>query len=277
MVFDLANCSLVQKVALLVAGTTLFVSLTIGAISDLMLRHLAADSVQSKLSDRMVAYDPRTGIGVGQAPRKTQAPLLLVDAKAASQVPSQAGAGIGERTTDPSDALEDGAELGSMRKALLLLNLLAFAAAASIGIYAASSVLEPLRELERDADRLAKGDTSIEFRGLHRSDEIGHIAQSLAGVQQSLIEWSLFKAQRASVVPYPSGAVAAAARGMWAAVSNELRNIKVLLVSEYNLVAAYFRGPEGGNLSGRAASSAQEVWKTWLIGDAHINRAATGK
>jgi HAMP domain-containing protein len=214
MLFHLANCSLVQKMALLVAGTTLFVSLAIAAISDLMLRHLAADLVQSKLSDRVIAYDRRTGVGVGQAPRRTQSPLVLADAEAVSQVASQAGAGIGERTTGPRETSEDGAELGSLRKTLLLLSLLVFAAGASIGIYVACSVLEPLRELEGDADRLAKGDTSIKLRGLHRSDEIGHIARSLAGVQQSLIEWSLLKAQRASSVPPPSGAIAAAAREM---------------------------------------------------------------
>jgi HAMP domain-containing protein len=277
MLFDLANCSLIQKMALLVVGTTLFVSLAIGAISDLMLRHLAADLVQSKLSDRVVAYDLRTGTGVGQAPRKTESPLVLADAEAVSQVQSQAGAGIGDRTAGPGETSEDWAELGSMRRTLLLLSLLVFAAVTSIGIYVACSVLEPLRELERDADRLAKGDTSIKLRGLHRSDEIGHIAQSLAGVQQSLIEWSLLKAQRASVVSHPSGAVAAAAREIWAAVSNELRNIKVLLLSEYHVVAANFRGPEGGSLFGRTASPAWDVWKAWLTGDTRIYRSATGK
>jgi hypothetical protein len=48
MPFDLANCSLVQKMSMLVLGVALLVSIAIGGFGDLMLRPLASDLVQAR-------------------------------------------------------------------------------------------------------------------------------------------------------------------------------------------------------------------------------------
>jgi HAMP domain-containing protein len=132
-----------------------------------------------------------------------------------------------------------------MRRALLLLSLLVFAVTVSIGIYVALAVLEPLKELEKDADRLAKGDPSVRFRGLQRSHEIGQIARSLAEMQETLIQWSL-KTRHATGVSHPSNDIVAAARKAWAVMGNELLNIKVLLGSEVRSIVGTFGGPAAG-------------------------------
>ncbi len=272
MPFDLANRSLVQKMALLVTGTTLFVTLAIAAISDLMLRQLAADLIQARLSEYKPVYELRPGMA--HTSLKNQAPLLSAG-DSVSLTLSQAV----ESVAEPSGAIqisEDGAELGALRRASLLLSLVVFGTVASIGTFATCSLLEPLKELETDADRLAKGDTSVQFRGMRRSDEIGNIAQSFAAVQQSVIE--LLKAQRATAGPPASGAVAAAAaREMWAAICNELRNIKDMLLAEYHVVAGRLQSQEGDRPARRAGSSAWDTWKAWLTSDTHFYRSATGK
>jgi hypothetical protein len=86
MLFDLANRSLVQKMALLVIGSTLFASVAIGAVGDLMLRRVATDLIEAKLSSRAISCGLQQ---VGQAAGNVQAHLLSADARALSPVPSQ--------------------------------------------------------------------------------------------------------------------------------------------------------------------------------------------
>jgi hypothetical protein len=57
MPFDLANCSLVQKMSMLVLGVALLVSIAIGGFGDLMLRPLASDLVQARLPGSVAALD----------------------------------------------------------------------------------------------------------------------------------------------------------------------------------------------------------------------------
>ncbi len=71
---------------------------------------------------------------------------------------------------------------------LLAITLIASAIFAIGSLYTAGLVTKPLRKLARAAERLGSGDYTTPVRGLHRSDEIGELAQSFESMRVSVAE-----------------------------------------------------------------------------------------
>ncbi|MFT3954043.1 MAG: EAL domain-containing protein [Piscinibacter sp.] len=71
---------------------------------------------------------------------------------------------------------------------LLLITLAAFGVFAIGSLYTAGRVIKPLRTLASAAERLGSGDYATPVRGLHRSDEIGELAQSFESMRISVAE-----------------------------------------------------------------------------------------
>ena len=71
---------------------------------------------------------------------------------------------------------------------LLLITLAAFGIFAVGSLYTAGLVTKPLRTLARAAERLGSGDYTTPVQGLHRSDEIGELAQSFESMRISVAE-----------------------------------------------------------------------------------------
>ena len=62
MRFDLENCSLAQKMSMLILGVALCVAIAVAGIGDLLLRRLATDLIQAK-SSGSIAFSDRNAIG----------------------------------------------------------------------------------------------------------------------------------------------------------------------------------------------------------------------
>ena len=71
-----------------------------------------------------------------------------------------------------------------------------FAIVGFVGTRITRGLLEPLGQLEKDIDQLAKGNTQVRLHALSRTDEIGRIARSMAKIQESLVELARIKTQR---------------------------------------------------------------------------------
>jgi HAMP domain-containing protein len=149
-----------------------------------------------------------------------------------------------------------------------------FGAVAFCGLQMTRVFFKPLGELEKEVDRLAKGDLDVKFSALNRSDEIGHIARSMATIQESLVELARLKAQRDAMLLRKS-AIVTVVRDLWDAVRAELRNVKDLLASEGRMIAGCFRRETTKGASSRSIESAWQSWKAWLTDEPILPRTST--
>jgi methyl-accepting chemotaxis protein len=279
MPFDLANRSLVQKMSMLVLGITLFVSIVVGGFGDLMLRRLANDLVEAKLLSSVASLDRVVDSGgaalspvKGPDGRVDGEPAMHKDPGLAVVTASLVEKGAVQNAAETIETLDEGSALGTMRKMLLMADVLVFAAVAFIGITIARGFLEPLSDLEREVDRLSKGDTNVQLSALSRSDEIGHMARSVATIRESLVELARLKAQRGSVFSQQSATVVTGFRELWDGIRTELWNVKELLASEGRLLAEQFDRRATSRLSSRTINSAWQSWKAWLTDEPSLGR-----
>jgi methyl-accepting chemotaxis protein len=281
MPFDLANCSLVQKMSMLVLGVALLVSIAIGGFGDLMLRRLASDLVQARLPSSVAALDrildgaeatvsAVMGTGgqvVGVIVMRKDAGPAVIPASLSGQVSIQTATGAIE-------ALNEGSTLQSVRGMLLVVGVIVFGAVAFIGMQIARGFLQPLDQLEKEVERVAKGDATVKLSALGRTDEIGQIARSVATVQESLAELARLKAEHGSAVGQKSSAVATVCRNLWAGIRTEFRNAKVLLASQGRMIAKRFEGGASRVSPGGVMDAAWRFWKGWLTGQPSLARSA---
>jgi methyl-accepting chemotaxis protein len=90
---------------------------------------------------------------------------------------------------DARVGLREAGEAMSSKIATALLIVLAAALAGAAGAFLiARGLSRPLVRLSVDAEKLAGGDTSIEFVGLKRKDEIGATARAIAGFRDGVVE-----------------------------------------------------------------------------------------
>jgi methyl-accepting chemotaxis protein len=279
MPFDLANRSLVQKMSMLVLAITLFVSIVVGGFGDLMLRRLASDLAEAKLSSSVTSLDRIVDRG-GAALSPVMAPDGRVDGEPVMHKnpgPAVVTASLVEKgavqdAAETIETLDEWAALGTMRKMLLMADILVFAAVAFIGVKIARGFLEPLGDLEKEVDRLSKGDTNVQLSAMSRSDEIGHIARSVATIRESLMELAQLKAQRGSVFSQQSATVVTVVRDLWKGIRTEFWNVKELLAAEGRLLAEQFDRRAANRLSSPTINSAWQSWKAWLTEEPNLAR-----
>jgi methyl-accepting chemotaxis protein len=281
MPFDLANCSLVQKMSMLVLGVALLVSIAIGGFGDLMLRRLASNLVSARLPSSVAALDrildgaeatvsPVMGIGgqvVGVIVMRKDAGPAAIPASLSGQISIQTATGAIE-------GLNEGSTLQSVRGMLLVVGVIVFGAVAFIGMQIARGFLQPLDQLEKEVERVAKGDATVKLSALGRTDEIGQIARSVATVQESLAELARLKAEHSSAVAQKSSAVATVCLNLWDGIRTEFRNAKVLLASEGRMIAKSFKGGAFRVSPGGVRDAAWRFWKGWLTGEPSPARSA---
>jgi len=248
---------------------------------DLMLRRLASDLVQAKLPSSVAALDrildgaeatvsPVMGTGgqvVGVIVMRKDAGPAVIPASLSGQVSIQTATGAIE-------ALNEGSTLESVRGMLLVVGVIVFGAVAFIGMQIARGFLQPLDQLEKEVERVAKGDATVKLSALGRTDEIGQIARSVATVQESLAELARLKAEHGSAVAQKSSAVATVCRNLWAGIRTELRNAKVLLASEGRMIAKSFERVASRVSPGGVMDAAWRFWKGWLTGEPSPARSA---
>jgi methyl-accepting chemotaxis protein len=243
MLFELSNRSLRHKISLLVLGITLVVSLSIGGIGDMILQSVS--SGQSKHSssvanlDRMVnqggaVLSPVTGIDgtvVGML-------VMRKDAGAAVMPASFDGQAVVINAADSVVAPEANYSLGAAHVLLLLAGIVVFAVVALVGTRIARGILEPLGQLEKEVDLLAKGDTSVHISALGRTDEIGRIARSLSRIQESLVELARLKTQHfmGEHVDLVNNL-----KSFWGGLKQAVRNARELLSSDGEMVGHHMR------------------------------------
>ncbi len=204
MHFQLSNSSLKHKVSLLIAGITLAVSLAVGGIGELILHR--ASSTPAKQPSGIASLERMIGQGDAVMSSVTGADGIVVgvvvmrsDAGPAVLPAAFDGRGLAINAADqvavaaPADEPQ-----GAPRVLLLVAGLVVFAAAAVVGTQIAGGMFEPLGQLEKEVELLAKGDTGITISAQERSDEVGRIARAMARIQQSLVEFERLKAELAA-------------------------------------------------------------------------------
>src|ERR1700674_1858555 len=182
MLFDFASRGLVQKGSILVLGIALFVSIAIGGVGDLLLQRLATNLVQAKLPSGVASLAQIVDRGDAAL-----TPIMGTNGSVIGVVLMRKNTGAGfipVSVVDPSSArnaaatvvtLDELSDLGAARKLLLVVCVLVFAAVALVGTKIARGFLDPLVQLTKEIDRLAKGDSIVKLSALDRIDEIGQI------------------------------------------------------------------------------------------------------
>jgi methyl-accepting chemotaxis protein len=257
MHFDLANRNLAQKVSILVLGITLFVSLAIGGVGELVLQSVSAK--QAKQAGSLAALDRLVNQGgavlspvMGSDGRVVGMMVMRTDAGPAVIPASYDGQGLVVRTAESTvvSAQPDYAN-GAGHVFLLLAGIAVFAVVALVGTRIARGLLEPLGQLEKEVDLLARGNTNVRISALSRTDEIGRIARSMARIQESLVELAKIKTQRLSV---QSSNLVGNLKEMWSELKASLRTAKELLSSDSQMIGKHFK----------------TSWNNWLHGSLGI-------
>jgi hypothetical protein len=257
MPFDFANRGLVQKVSMLVLGIALFVSIAIGGAGDLLLKRVVANLVQAKLPSSVASLaqivdrgdatvTPIMGadgnvIGVVMMGKNTGAGIIPASFAAPSKVQNVAAGGL---------SLDELSGLGATRRMLLLICVFVFAGVTLVGMKIACGFLDPLVQLTKEVDRLAKGDTTVKLSALDRIDEIGQIARSAATIQESLAELARLKAAQGVE---PRGTVLLR---IWEGFRARLGQARELMASEGRMLGS-------GVTMLLPRSSATSVWRGW--------------
>jgi methyl-accepting chemotaxis protein len=261
MQFDLSNRNLAQKISILVLGITLFVSLAIGGVGELILQSVGAK--QAKQVGSLASLDRLVDQGgavlspvMGSDGRVVGMIVMRKDAGPAMLPASYDGQGLVVNAAETTVVNADPEYAGGAAHALLLLaGIAVFAVVALVGTRIARGLLEPLGQLEKEVDLLARGNTNVRISALSRTDEIGRIARSMARIQESLVELARIKTQKLSS---QGVGLVNNLKELWSDLKNAVRNAKVLLSSDGQMIGDQFR-------SG---------WKNWLHGSLGIpNRA----
>jgi hypothetical protein len=248
--------SLVQKVSMLVMGIALFVSIVIGGVGDLLLRRLATNLVEARLPSgvasvaRIVDRGEAAVTAIMGADGSVVGAVIMRKNTGAAIIPALlVDQSLPQNVAATAVTLEEGSGLGAMRWVLFIVCILVFAAVTLVGMKIARDLIEPLIRLTKELDLLAKGDTTVKFSALERTDEIGQIARSAATVQESLGELARFKAAHGVTQP-------GAALRIWDGVQSWYGRAKELMVSEGRIVA-------NGLSMLVPRSTATRFWQTW--------------
>jgi hypothetical protein len=239
MLSNFANRGLVQKVSMLVMGIALFVSIVIGGVGDLLLWRLATNLVQAKVPSGVASLVQIVDRGEAAVTSIMGADGSVVGVVIMSK--NTGAAIIPASLVDPNPAqnvaattvtVDQGSDPGAMRMLLFIVCVLVFAGVTFVGMKIAHGVLEPLVRLTKEVDLLAKGDTTVKFSALDRTDEIGQIARSAAMIQESLAELARLKAAHGVTQP---GAVLVR---IWDGLRSWYGKTKELMASEGRMLAS---------------------------------------
>jgi methyl-accepting chemotaxis protein len=261
MHLDLSNRSLAQKISILVMGITLFVSMAISGVGEMILQNVAskqAKQVGSLASlDRLVDQGGAVLSPVMGGDGKVVGMLVMrKDAGPAVLPASYDGQGLVVKAAETTVVSADpDYALGAAHVLLLLAGIAVFVVVGFVGTRIARGLLEPLGQLEKEVDLLARGNTNVRISALSRTDEIGRIARSMARIQESLIELARIKTQK--IVGSQSDLINNL-KELWSDLRGAFRNAKDLLSSDGRMVGAHMR----------------TSWKNWIHGGLGIpNRA----
>jgi methyl-accepting chemotaxis protein len=247
MNFDLSNHNLAQKISILVLGITLFVTVTIGGIGQIALQ---------KVSDQQAKNQSVASLGrlVDQG-GAVLSPVTGSDGRVVGMLvmSKDAGPAVMPASFDGSMVIQTAESIvvadtqtGPNANALLIFaGLAVFAIVGFVGTRITRGLLEPLGQLEKDIDQLAKGNTQVRLHALSRTDEIGRIARSMAKIQESLVELARIKTQR-FVSSHPG--LVSSLKDMWDGVKSAARNARELLSSDGSMVGEYI----------------QKSWSNWI-------------
>ncbi|NEW88437.1 MULTISPECIES: HAMP domain-containing protein [Rhodopseudomonas] len=239
MQFDLSNRNLAQKISILVLGITLFASVAIGGVGEMVL-HKVTDS-HAKQSARVASLDRLVGQGGA-----TLSPVRAADGSIVGMLVMQQdsgpvvmpasfeGQGLVVQASETVVTSTPDYGVGAARTMLLLAGIAVFAVVGLVGTRISRGLLAPLGELEKDVERLASGDTSVRIHALSRSDEIGRIARSIAKIQQSLIELAKLKSHR--VLDGTNG-ILANLKEMWMDLKGAVSNAREMLFTDGRTVS----------------------------------------
>lgn len=239
MQFDLANRNLAQKISILVLGITLFASLAIGGVGEIVLHKVTDSQAKHAASvaslDRLVGQGGATLSPVRAADGSIVGMLVMQqDAGPVVMPASFEGQGLVVQASETVATAAPDYGVGAARTMLLIAGVAVFAVVGLVGTRISRGLLEPLGELEKDVARLADGDTSVRIHALSRSDEIGRIARSIAKIQQSLIELSKLKAHR---VLSGTNGVIENLKEMWGDLKSAVRNAREMLFTDGQTVS----------------------------------------
>jgi len=250
MQFDLSNRNLAQKVSILVLGITLFVTLAIGGVGEMVLQSVGASHAKHTSSvaslDRLIGQGGAMLSPVRAADGRIVGMLVMQQDAGAAVIPASFdGQGLVVRAAETVVAPDANYALGAAHVMLLLGGIAVFAVVALVGTRITRGLLAPLGELEKDIDRLAQGDTSVRIHAMNRTDEIGRIARSIAKIQESLVELARLKTQK--MVAGGSNLVNNL-KELWGDLKGAVRNAREMISSDSHTISQ--------NLS--------QGWKNWL-------------
>jgi methyl-accepting chemotaxis protein len=239
MHFDLSNKNLAQKISILVLGITLFASLAIGGVGEMVLQKVTNSQARHAASvaslDRLVAQGGAMLSPVRAADGSIVGMLVMQqDAGAVVMPASFEGQGLMVQAAETVVAPAADYGVGAARTMLLLAGVVVFAVVGLVGTRISRGLLAPLGELEKDVARLANGDTTVHLHALSRTDEIGRIARSLAKIQVSLIEYAKMKTQR---MLGGTTSVMENLKEMWGDLRSAAKNAREMLFSDGRTVS----------------------------------------
>jgi len=250
MQFDLSNRNLAQKISILVLGITLFVSLAIGGVGEMVLQSVGAH--QAKHASSVASLDRLIGQGgamlspVRAADGRIVGMLVMQQDAGAAVIPAAFdGQGLVVKAAETVVAPDADYAMGAAHVMLLLAGIAVFAVVALVGTRISRGLLAPLGELEKDIDRLAQGDTSVRIHDTNRTDEIGRIARSIAKIQESLVELARLKTQK--VVTGGTNLINNL-KELWGDLKGAVRNAREMIASDSQTI--------GQNLT--------QSWRNWL-------------
>ncbi|ABD85838.1 HAMP domain-containing protein [Rhodopseudomonas palustris] len=259
MNFDLSNRSLAQKISILVLGITLFVTLTISGVGQMALQKVSAEKAKNSNSvaslGRLVDQGGAVLSPVTGADGRVVGMLVMSKDAGAAVMPASFDGSMVIQTADSVVTSDPQYGLGAANTLLLLAGIAVFAIVGFVGTRIARGLLEPLGQLEKDIDQLAKGNTQVRLHALSRTDEIGRIARSIAKIQESLVELARIKTQR-FVSDHPS--LVNNLKEFWNDLKGAVRNAKVMLSSDGQMVGQHVR----------------QSWSNWIHNSLGIPKSA---
>lgn len=247
MNFDLSNRNLAQKISILVLGITLFVTVAIGGVGQMALQKVSADQAknQSVASlGRLVDQGGAVLSPVTNSDGRVVGMLVMSKDSGPAVMPASFDGSMVIQTADQVVVADT--HNGPNANALLVFaGIAVFAVVGFVGTRISRGLLEPLGQLEKDIDELAKGNTQVRLHALGRTDEIGRIARSMAKIQESLVELARIKTHR-FIATHPG--LMSNLKDLWDGVKSAARNARELLSADGNMIGKHI----------------QESWSNWI-------------
>lgn len=139
------------------------------------------DILTAKLSSKVIDSAFGGKAGIGQLPDFRDASYF------AAAVPLEfQGAKFAVVTIQSNDEIM--APLAALRNDIIKICAVLLVVMIGIGWYSARTIVKPIKGLVGDARRLAGGDVDVEFLAASRKDEIGEIAEAIAGFRDNVAE-----------------------------------------------------------------------------------------